>query len=99
MTAKSEGVAGAVPAGGDWEAYKKEATECSFKLVVQVRRDRVWVGSYYGLKDETDTVGSYESFPRPEGKTHRDCVLRALSKASKWVPEDFGNVGPVVSDW
>lgn len=82
-----------------WLAEKKLSTECAFKVVIQVRADRVWVGSFYGLKDDTSTPGTYETFPRPAGKTHQDCVLRALQRASKWVPGDFGGTGMVASDW
>lgn len=96
---KSQGISGQDVGDDGWAAFKKENTECSFKVVVQVRSDRVWVGTFYGTKDETGTVGSYETFPRPEGKTHRECVARALQKASKWVPEDFSGAGVVVSDW
>lgn len=96
---KGEGVSGAGTGELDWTEFKKQATECSFKIVVQVRADRVWVGTFYGLKDETTTPGSYETFPRPDGKTHRECVTRALQKAAKWVPEDYSGEGVVVSDW
>jgi hypothetical protein len=96
---KGQGVSGQGTGDQSWEDYKKEATECAFKVVVQVRADRVWVGTYYGLKDATDTVGAYETFPRPADKSHVQCVARALQKASKWVPEDFGGEGVVVSDW
>lgn len=82
-----------------WESFKRESTECSFKVVVQVRSDRVWVGTFFGPTDTTDNIGNYETFPRPAGKTHQDCVVRALQRAAKWVPEDFQAEHVAVSDW
>lgn len=83
----------------EWLAEKARSTECSFKVVVQVRDDRVWVGTFYGPDDKTEKIGVYETFPRPDGKTHADCVARAMSKAVKWVPEDFSGDARPVSDW
>lgn len=97
MTAGQKAAADSSP--DDWAARRKLTTECAFKMVIQVRADKVWVGTFYGDSDETSTIGTYETFPRPAEKTHAQCVARAIQKASKWVPEDFSKQGVVVSDW
>jgi len=86
-------------ANAAWLAEKKLTTEVSLKVVVQVRDNRVWVGTFYGTGDSTDHPGTYETFPRPDGKTHQECVSRALGKALKWIPTDFSQAGQVASDW
>lgn len=96
---KAQGTSGEGVPGDDWAKFKKEATEASFKVVVQVRKDRVWVGTFFGPNDETSTVGNFETFPRPAGKTHQECVVRALSRAAKWAPSDFDAESVAVSDW
>jgi len=83
----------------EWARKLDRTTEASFKIVVQVMVDRVWVAAFFGPGRDSKFPGQSLSFGRPPGKTATECTKRALKLIGTPVPEDLSAPIAGGDDW